>query len=178
MKCVGRKCGSSSETISKIHEIIQMDSSFTQSGIKIMYSNIGISRSQNSIWKDLAATDITMKKGYLCKVSLLFKIYFIFSNICIFFFVCHLKSYVRNDILLYYYIIFSKLSSINDRFLTSSPSFTSRHKYDMTRLYNPSPNKLDIWVPHEVKEINLIQCINNCDNLLKRAKTIHFSNKW
>ena len=30
--------------------------------------------------------------------------------------------------------------------------------------------KLDIWVPYEVKEMNLIQRINACDNLLKHEE--------
>lgn len=35
-------------------------------------------------------------------------------------------------------------------------------------------NKLDIWIPHELKEIHLIKRINICDSLLKRNKTDPF----
>lgn len=38
-------------------------------------------------------------------------------------------------------------------------------------------NRLDIWVPHELKEIHLTARINICDNLIKREKNDPFSKR-
>ena len=35
-------------------------------------------------------------------------------------------------------------------------------------------NRLDVWVPHKLREKNLLDCISACDSLLKRNETFRF----